>query len=183
MSNQNKEKWLASLKKANNEYRETIKEAIRTSLFQLLKNKKFDSITISELVSRAGVSRSAFYRNYNSLNDVIKDEIQYVSNQVHKELSSSLYTNWKLIFETVEKCKNELQIIIEAKMESSLLDEMNSWYKKYPKEQKELFLICNGIVFNMIMVWQKGEIKSSLDDFIADLTKLMQPLLNKNASI
>ena len=40
------------------------REAIETALLQLLEKKELAKISISELVKRAGVSRAAFYRNY-----------------------------------------------------------------------------------------------------------------------
>jgi len=47
-------------------FNETVREALGLALFQLMKRKPFQEITISELVKVAGVSRSSFYRNFTS---------------------------------------------------------------------------------------------------------------------
>ncbi|HCC00627.1 MAG TPA: TetR/AcrR family transcriptional regulator [Ruminococcaceae bacterium] len=47
------------------------KEYLTTALFQILKNKSLEEIKITELVKRAGVSRMAFYRNYNTLEEIL----------------------------------------------------------------------------------------------------------------
>lgn len=49
------------------------KECLQTALIDLLKDKEFHQISIIELSRRAGVSRMAFYRNYNSMIDIVSD--------------------------------------------------------------------------------------------------------------
>ena len=60
------EKSLENLRKSNQESNLLTREAIETALLQLLEKKELAKISISELVKRAGVSRAAFYRNYDS---------------------------------------------------------------------------------------------------------------------
>ncbi len=45
---------------------ETVRESLAIALLRLMKNKSIDEITISELVSLAGVGRNSFYRNFAS---------------------------------------------------------------------------------------------------------------------
>lgn len=49
------------------------KEVLFMDLCKLVEEKPFDEITIQELTSTAGVSRTTFYRNYHSLEDVLID--------------------------------------------------------------------------------------------------------------
>nr|OTP12893.1 hypothetical protein A5888_003474 [Enterococcus sp. 9E7_DIV0242] len=57
-----------------NSYRNAItKESIFTALMILMEKKDFHKISITEVTSKAGVSRMAFYRNYEILEDVITD--------------------------------------------------------------------------------------------------------------
>ena len=44
----------------------TVRESLALALIRLLKKKDFSSITVSEIVKLAGVSRSSFYRNFES---------------------------------------------------------------------------------------------------------------------
>ena len=52
-------------------YKDSVKEAIVIALIQLMKEKEFIGITINEIVVRAGVARSSFYRNFRSKEDVL----------------------------------------------------------------------------------------------------------------
>jgi len=48
-----------------------VKECITEALLKLMNEKEISDITITELVERAGVARASFYRNFNSIGDVI----------------------------------------------------------------------------------------------------------------
>ncbi len=49
------------------------KECLRDALLQLMCEKKLEDITIIEIVSKAGVSRMAFYRNYKDKDNLLED--------------------------------------------------------------------------------------------------------------
>ena len=61
------QKSLQNLSQYNKEHRRLTREALETALLALLESKELASISISELVKRAGVSRNAYYRNYSLL--------------------------------------------------------------------------------------------------------------------
>ena len=44
---------------------------LATALLQLLTTKELADLTVTQVVKRAGVSRMAFYRNFNTLDDVL----------------------------------------------------------------------------------------------------------------
>ena len=54
------------------------KECIVSALLQLIKEKPLSAITISELTSRAGVSRMSLYRNYNSKEEIFSLHLQEI---------------------------------------------------------------------------------------------------------
>ena len=59
----------------NNEQKNSyVKRQITATLLALLKEKPLSDISISELTSRAGVGRVSFYRNYQSKEDILKEE-------------------------------------------------------------------------------------------------------------
>ncbi len=66
----------------NNEQKNTyVKKQITATLIDLLKNKSLSEISISELTDKAGIGRVSFYRNYQSKEDILKEE----SNRLIKE--------------------------------------------------------------------------------------------------
>lgn len=57
---------------SNKEANQLTRECIETALLLLLEHKSFESITITELTQKAGVSRPAFYRNYDSKEAILQ---------------------------------------------------------------------------------------------------------------
>ena len=49
----------------------TVKERIETALVQLMEEKPFQEITVTDLIQKAEVARVSFYRNFSSTADVI----------------------------------------------------------------------------------------------------------------
>lgn len=47
------------------------KDYLTTALLQILKTKKLNEISVSQVVKKAGVSRMAFYRNFETLDDLL----------------------------------------------------------------------------------------------------------------
>ena len=59
----------------NNEQKNTyVKKQITAALLALLKEKSLSAISISELTSKAEIGRVSFYRNYQSMEDILKQE-------------------------------------------------------------------------------------------------------------
>ena len=57
--------------KNNATLNETVREALGIALLQIMESKPFQSITISEIATVAGVSRNSFYRNYSCKEDLL----------------------------------------------------------------------------------------------------------------
>ena len=58
---------------SNKEANKVTRECLQTALIQLMSQKPFEKITITELVRRSGVSRTAFYRNYESKEEILNE--------------------------------------------------------------------------------------------------------------
>lgn len=59
----------------NNHQKKTyVKKQITLALLELLKEKAIDEISISELTKKAQVGRVSFYRNYQTKEDILKEE-------------------------------------------------------------------------------------------------------------
>lgn len=58
----------------NAEKNSYVKNKMLTTLLELIDKQTFEDISISQLVGEAGVGRASFYRNYNSKEDVLRQE-------------------------------------------------------------------------------------------------------------
>ena len=61
---------------SNTEQRSITRESLLTALVELWAVKPYDKITVTELTRRAGVSRMAFYRNYESKDEIVAEHVR-----------------------------------------------------------------------------------------------------------
>ena len=74
--------------RTHNESNKLAKECIVTALIELMKTRDYNSITITDLSKKAGVSRMAYYRNYTSKEDIISKFADDVGASIHQKLAS-----------------------------------------------------------------------------------------------
>ena len=72
---------------SNKQAKMVTKSCLQTALIQLLDKKELSDISVSELARRAGVSRTAFYSNYQTVDDVLTELID----QELEELNNSIW--------------------------------------------------------------------------------------------
>ncbi|MBR3486231.1 MAG: helix-turn-helix transcriptional regulator, partial [Clostridia bacterium] len=97
------------LRLSNAEANKVTRECMKTALVKLLNEKDLPRISVTEIVTAAGVSRPAFYRNYSSKEDLLEDVIASV-----KELLSKVVMLWRAAETPSEKMEWMTQAFTEA---------------------------------------------------------------------
>ena len=160
-------------------------ERISNAMLEVLKEKEFDSISITEICSKAEVARKTFYRNFNNKEDVIKSSIDLklseftstgVLNKVIKpiEISESYIQFWydrkdflKLLFE------RNLFGILNYKYDIYMQD-LRRLMKGDEEETPEIeyFLkFISGGFWNVLQTWVRKDFKESPKE-LAKLTAI-----------
>ena len=101
---------------SNNESKVFAMECIETALFDLMKEKPFQSISFSEISARAGTSRNAIYRNFSSKDDILE---QYFNTRTKKFLQGTenlkSYKEYLLaVFTYLDSIKSEAGLVFRA---------------------------------------------------------------------
>jgi len=159
------EKSLENLRKSNQESNLLTREAIETALLQLLEKKDLTKISISELVKRAGVSRAAFYRNYDSkeeiLESVFKRSVHNIMEQLHHyDLKTDLYLVWVHLFREARK---EARVIVQAMQEF-----LEKYHGKSKGVSSYLHSFWSSAIVSVLLKWIKDGMKVPAEK-IADL--------------
>ena len=105
----------------NEESNKLTRECLTAALMQLMKEKPLDKITITELVARSGVSRTAFYRNYSTKEDIlvdIRNAITETSNNLllRPELKDDPFLWFRECFRIVQDNADLIRPILDAKI-------------------------------------------------------------------
>ena len=120
---------------SNLEIKKLTRESIQTALILLLQEKKWEDITITNIVERAGVSRMAYYRNYESKEDILKD----ISDDFMAKLTEitlpyiqakKWYDYWKIIFDYIAQEVESSKLLLGYNYKVFFLDYLNDWQCK-----------------------------------------------------
>lgn len=161
-------------------YNDTVKEAIIYSLLKLCGSKPLQQITISEIVALAGVSRSSFYRNFETKEQVL---LRYIQQKYNQYFSKELLSNKKyeeIHFEDYlfKKChfvrensdfftmlqKNNLLDYIFKNLEPTLSQFLSGNVSLYSPYHLSMF---SGASAGFIQCWIDRKFQETEEDLIA----------------
>ena len=157
-------KSFKNLKISNRESNRITKESLEISLLQLLEKKELTKITISELVERAGVSRAAFYRNYDSKEEILQEIFQRTVQKITDKLEqfnmrTELYQVWLFLFKEVKKEAQILSLAVDYNLEKLLTSAVFDMLEQQNYSRKEASTYMNSFwssaVVSVLIKWIK----------------------------
>ena len=138
---------------------------IGETLIELLKEKDFKKIKISHVVKKAGVSRTTFYKHYDTLEEVLYDYMNEIVADYTIQRKDSFKMNSLYDYETIlftfqffDHYSDFFQIIAKNNMYSILIDAINRFMTRYFYSDKynlyELYCYSGGIL-NIFIKWEE----------------------------
>ncbi|WP_238899912.1 TetR/AcrR family transcriptional regulator [Clostridium sp. YIM B02500] len=162
-----------------NSQNKIIKESIFTALMILMENKYFRDISITELTKKAGVSRMSFYRNYNSMEDIITtylDELfEEYSLQISSHEKNNNFDSVCLYFAYFRKHKKLITNLINANLTNLIFDRYVKFFHSFSKDfeckklhspeiDKYSVEFVSGGLYKVLIEWTKNGMKESDED-------------------
>lgn len=148
------QKQLDVLKKNNDETRDFIRSCLSVGLMVLLKDNSNKDITITKLCTVAGVSRTAFYRNYKDIEDVLEDKIKDLVIGMNKCIGRDIYDNWLNIFKLVQRNIKDFECIIKGGYEYKVYEVLMSLVPQ-EEDSKSIQSIWISLFYTFIIRWVK----------------------------
>lgn len=157
------------------------KEYIIEAFFMLLKTKKMEDISISDICAKAGVSRVTFYRNFKDKYDVINGYFMMMIKKFVLEMGTRAHhDNYYDIayhtFYTLKKEKDTMQALIDNNLSYMYQDLLNKYLTKNFLDSNlgtpltaHLFA---GALYNVSIYWVKNDCKENIDDIIKEFFKI-----------
>lgn len=159
-----------------------MKSYIVEALLILMSEKEFQSITVEEIVTKAGVNRSTYYRHFNGKDDVIfyfLDSVMREYLEKAKLQKPDLKTYLQNIFGHFLIYKKQLLIIYHAGLSVILLSVLEKYFhsqidtcKSLEEQYKVSFYI--GGIFNHFLMWFSRNMKESPEE-MAEYALLVLP--------
>lgn len=157
-----------------------VKDFITDALIELLKKKTLDKISITEIVTKAGVGRVSFYRNFESKEDIIDKCLTKITDNFIKTSGISFKDNDTrtyiiTLFNHLEKYKEFTHNIYKSnclylveKQFRRIFEMRNYNYSEYKKQ----FYI--GGIYNIYHYWLVNGFKEKPEQIANNLVDLLQ---------
>ena len=144
---------------SSKEANEICRESIQTALIRLMKTKELKDISITELTTLAGVSRTTYYRNYYDKEDVLQDLFTGLMQEIAAQIlaAKTVYDTALAVFNGIRKNADVYRILMKANYAEAMLKEItriasSDLPEDPPLEQMRIAFIT-GALFNMVRVW------------------------------
>ncbi len=178
---------LRGLKKHNKQLNQIISESLEEALMLLMQEKPFDSISITELCQKAGVSRMAFYGNYKSKDDIITKIVSTSNHEILNEIGSPFRAGvdetWYLnLFKILHRRADLLKIIFSAHFEYYYLSLVNDMVLRNHPVSEDAYrrIIWAGGMVNTVIHRVNNDQKESLEDIAKFCYHSLNPWISSN---
>ncbi len=173
-----KEERINNLKQANAKSHELIKEALKDALYEMIKEKDINKIKVIDLIKKAGVSRSCFYKYYYLPKDILIEDWISIVKDIGAKLGADIIENWKIIFTKVYEYKEIISIFFEANLGMEFLNILNQALYEIKDVKLYYYIsIWNGAIFQSILSWEKRGFKESVDEITELIVKYTKPII------
>ena len=154
----------------NQESKALTRESIKIALIQLMKTNTFESISVTSILERAGVSRAGFYRNYPSKEAVLEEIIHNFYDQMthyflNKLESTTNLERYTALFQYIKDRSEFMELFLAVKQKNNDLIISNPYieerYGSLPPEQQYcIHAVWRGIR-ELAIRWAQNGMKES----------------------
>lgn len=165
-----------------------VKQDMYKALLRLMGDKTFSSISVSDITSEANVSRMAFYRNYNAIEDILTEHLvevveEYRAKESDTESKTVFYEKKYMLrcFRFFYLHREFIDALITAGMGDLFLAKITEYLiqkwidvEKGTREENLRISAFAGAIYNMYREWSKGdflELPEDVATILYDLRK------------
>lgn len=141
-----------------------VKSNIVNALIDLIKEKNYNDISISEITTRAGVSRVSYYRNYSSKEDILTENLGRLIDCFTAELDNipqhtPVRRIMTVFFHTARENQSIFLLLHHAGMDSQLQESLDrlilssSHFPTLDSRRTYPAYLFSGALFRLLIQW------------------------------
>ena len=170
------------LKLSNEESHRVAMESIEIALLWLMKERDYASISITDIVKKSGVSRSAFYKNYHSKDEVLQRLLEHnmmkIMSSVAEKTAAADRDYWEVLFESLAPYSEIYQVIFAAGQTGLLYDVFNAAALQsldlFDEKNEYFMLFYVGGITNILIHWIEGGMKEDA----AEMSRILNIMIS-----
>jgi len=140
-----------------------VPERTSRALYELLKTKPLEDITIVELTKKADIARVSFYRNFADKEDVLRKDMKRITETFMRKSDLRYWETEptkfiETLFQHLLDHREKIQILVDTGLVHYLQDEFNRAFI-HPdgmKSQKYIDCLVAGACYNLAYFWFDG---------------------------
>lgn len=161
------------------------KRCIREALFECLKEKDINKITISSLCEKADINRSTFYKYYGSQYDVVKEMEQEVIKLINAQLNDQpKETSFIRLLQFLKSNKETIKIFFECNVDNEFpkqvlaLDSINNQLEKVSQNDPYIkaYILFGSLA--IIQQWIDAGCIESCEEIANVINRIVNKLVN-----
>lgn len=149
------------LRRHSKESNEFTRECLKRAMTQLASETDYKEISVTKLCERAGVSRMAFYRNYQITNDVIYEIANEMNTRIIDAVGSPFRRTtdreWYVkTFQLIADHKEEMQLMFQENFQAQWMKIVNGFAvhdESFSQEKKFQRIMWSGGFENAVAHW------------------------------
>lgn len=180
-----KNKKMEGVRLSNQQLNEVTREAIKSSLIILMRDKDFNKISITDIVNKAGVSRTAYYNNYYYKEDVLKDLLNEFMDEIILTTGAIIDNQIQpeQLFKFVNSNRDIYLLLLKANLGDTILSEMtDKLSENIPIENKierTRMAFWAGALYGTIKNWFLHEPNIDVEEIISIYNSLITDLFTQ----
>lgn len=177
------------MKNMNNQEKNTyVRQHILSALLELMKTQDFAAISIQAVVDAAGVGRASFYRNFESKEDVLKQESVRLTDgwkaqfdQEHPSLPPEQTNLWLISLLDFYKVHSEFYLALyQAGLSDIVLDTILGYFDRSPEIPNALAYLNSSIGY-MLYGWVHEWMRRGMQESGTELARMFAQTHGKQA--
>ena len=165
-------KAMGVVRYSNERSKQITKECIEGAMIQLLEHKEMEKISISEIVKRAGVSRTAFYSHYQTKDDVLKSALGDVIDRIILLTPGNPRDEgyWLPLFTETKKYIQPFALLLKAGLGDQILCEITRRLLAEAADDRlsrYTEVLWLGALYNVLITWVRSGAQESPEEMAA----------------
>lgn len=162
-----------------------VKQFLTEALFRLMEKKDYRSISVSQLVQTAGVSRSSFYRNFYDILDIVDEFYKNTISEIYLQYPLTEFTMNSVTMNIFKEIKSKRKAF-ELLKRQCLLDRMSPYFYTTTLNQINKMGVWNnryqphffaGASFALIKAWIEFDFEETEEELTNIFLKSLEGYL------
>lgn len=166
---------------SNEESNKVTREVIQISMIKLMGKMPFEKITVSDITKHAGVSRAAFYRNYESKEALVEEICKSVFNELDASIKSERYHKKRKVwyadfFRTIKEYNEYFRIYLDAHLQISDQVVLEALYPSSSVQERYMNTAREGAFISILTDWFRSGMQETPEEMAQICFDILSPL-------